>query len=153
MPHHSPRWRTLTGISSARPASNAGRRNCIPSAIPKQPRTSLPNSGRSSASRCSGTPATPSERVSRIASSGTPTTSRHIGYATRGTYIPVRRSTLPGVTVERFPGYGHYTEEVELTEYVYNFGPRKLMRRLLFEGGVLVKIETIGYGYREKNSE
>jgi hypothetical protein len=84
---------------------------------------------------------------------GNPTTSRHIGYATRGTYIPVRRSTLPGVTVERFPGYGHYTEEVELTEYVYNFGPRKLMRRLLFEGGVLVKIETIGYGYREKNSE
>ena len=57
------------------------------------------------------------------------------------------------MTIENFPGYGHYTEEVALTEYVYNFGPRKLMRRLLFEGGVLVKIETIGYGYREKKSK
>jgi hypothetical protein len=55
--------------------------------------------------------------------------------------------------VEHFPGYGHFTEEVALTEFVYNFGPRKLMRRLMFEGGVLVKIETIGYGYREKKSK
>ena len=84
---------------------------------------------------------------------GTPTTSRHLGYATRGTYIPVRRVFSPGVTIEHFPGYGHYTEEVELTEYVYNFGPRKFMRRLIFEGGVLKKIEKIGYGYREKKSK
>jgi hypothetical protein len=84
---------------------------------------------------------------------GTPTTSRHLGYATRGTYIPVRRVVSPGVTIEQFPGYGHYTEEVELTEYVYNFGPRKFMRRLIFEGGVLKKIEKIGYGYLEKKSK
>jgi hypothetical protein len=55
--------------------------------------------------------------------------------------------------VEHFPGYGRFVEEVALTEYVYNFGPRKLMRRLMFEGGVLVKIETIGYGYRETESK
>jgi hypothetical protein len=55
--------------------------------------------------------------------------------------------------VEHFPGYAHYTEEVALTEYVYNFGPRKFMRRLVFEGGVLIKIETIGYGYREDKSK
>ena len=84
---------------------------------------------------------------------GEPTTSRHLGYATRGTYIPVRRIVSPGVTIEHFPGYGHYTQEVELTEYVYNFGPRKFMRRLIFEGGVLKKIEKIGYGYREKKSK
>lgn len=72
---------------------------------------------------------------------------------TRGMYIPVRRNLSPGVTIEHFPGYGHYIEEVELTEYVYNFGPRKLMRRLIFEGGVLKKIETIGYGYRERKSK
>ena len=84
---------------------------------------------------------------------GAPTTSRHLGFALRGAYIPVRRSLSPGITIETFPGYGHYTQEVALTEYVYNFGPRKLMRRLLFEGGVLVKIETIGYGYREKKSK
>ena len=88
--------------------------------------------------------------VEVIKACGEPTTSRHLGYAMRGTYVPIRRAPAPGVSVERWPGYGHYTEEVALTEYVYNFGPRKLMRRLLFEGGVLVRIESLGYGYREK---
>ena len=84
---------------------------------------------------------------------GEPTTARDLGYALRGTYVPIRRSVGPGLNVERYPGYGHYTEEVLLTEYVYNFGPRKLMRRLLFEGGVLVRIETLGYGYNEKKNK
>jgi hypothetical protein len=84
---------------------------------------------------------------------GTPTTSRSLGYATRGSYIPVRRSISSGVTTEHFPGYGHFTQDVELTEYVYNFGPRKFMQRLTFEAGILVKIETIGYGYHEKKSK
>ena len=88
-----------------------------------------------------------------IKACGKPATSRHLGYALRGTYVPIRRNPAPGVSVERWPGYGHYTEEVALTEYVYNFGPRKLMRRLLFEGGVLVRIESLGYGYREKKSK
>jgi len=88
-----------------------------------------------------------------IRACGSPTTSRHIGYAVRGVYLPVRRTVSPGMTVEHFPGYGRFVEEVALTEYVYNFGPRKLMRRLIFEGGVLVKIETIGYGYRETKSK
>jgi hypothetical protein len=88
-----------------------------------------------------------------IKACGSPTTSRQLGYAVRGTYVPVRRHVSPGMTVEHFPGYGYYTEEVVLTEYVYNFGPRKLMRRLVFEGGILVKIETIGYGYQETKSK
>jgi len=57
------------------------------------------------------------------------------------------------MSVEHYPGYGRFIEEVVLTEFVYNFGPRKLMRRLMFEGGILVKIETIGYGYRETKSK
>ena len=84
---------------------------------------------------------------------GAPTTSRHLGYTTRGVYISARRSSSHGVNVEHFPGYGYVTEEVELTEYVYNFGPRKFMRRLVFEGGILVKIETIGRGYHETKSK
>jgi len=84
---------------------------------------------------------------------GAPTISRHLGYATRGSYVPVRRSISSGVTTEHFPGYGQYMEEVVLTEYVYNFGPRKFMQRLTFEAGILVKIETIGYGYHEKKSK
>jgi len=88
-----------------------------------------------------------------IRACGSPTTSRHLGYALRSTFLPVRRHASPGLSVEHFPGYAHYTEEVALTEYVYNFGPRKFMRRLVFEGGVLIKIETIGYGYRENKSK
>jgi hypothetical protein len=37
------------------------------------------------------------------------------------------------------------------TEMVYNFGPRKLIRILRFEGGYLVDIRTAGYGYLEKD--
>lgn len=84
---------------------------------------------------------------------GAPTTSRDLGYAIRGTYIPVRRHLVPGITAQHFPRYGQFNEQVLLTEYVYNFGPRKFMRRLIFEAGVLVRIEKIGYGYREKKSK
>lgn len=84
---------------------------------------------------------------------GNPTTARDLGYAVRGTFVPIRRHAAPGMTIEHYPGYGHYREEVLLTEYVYNFGPRKLMRRLLFEAGILVRIETIGYGYHEKKNK
>jgi len=81
---------------------------------------------------------------------GEPTTVRHIGYTLRGYTLPIERRLGPGFTERHFPGYGTYTEEVVVTEYTYNFGPRKLMRRLLFEGGILVSIETMGYGYREE---
>ena len=80
---------------------------------------------------------------------GEPTTMRHIGRAVRHVDVPIHRNHGGGWTSQRFPGYG-FSQEVIITEYVYNFGPRKLMRRLLFEGGVLVSVEAIGYGYKEK---
>jgi hypothetical protein len=78
---------------------------------------------------------------------GAPTTMRHIGRTVRSVNIPIE-SHYGGWTSRHFPGYG-LSEEVIVTEYVYNFGPRKLMRRLIFEGGILVSIESLGYGYRE----
>jgi hypothetical protein len=42
-----------------------------------------------------------------------------------------------------------YDHEIAVTELVYNRGPRKLMRRLVFEDHVLVNIETMGYGHIE----
>lgn len=45
---------------------------------------------------------------------------------------------------------GYFVEEVRVTQLVYNFGPRRLMQRLRFENSVLVRIETIGYGYRQR---
>lgn len=78
---------------------------------------------------------------------GTPTTMRHIGRTLRNINVPFE-GRHGGWTTRHFPGYG-FTQEVIVTEYVYNFGPRKLMRRLIFEGGVLVSIESLGYGYHE----
>jgi hypothetical protein len=40
--------------------------------------------------------------------------------------------------------------EVPVEIWLYNFGPDKLMRRLRFEDGELVDIETLGYGYTGK---
>lgn len=85
-----------------------------------------------------------------VAICGQPTTARNIGVAVRGVDVGYRSRYPGGWTSNRtYPGVG-LAQEVFITEYVYNFGPRKLMRRLLFEGGVLVSIETIGYGYIEK---
>lgn len=77
---------------------------------------------------------------------GEPTTARNLGFAVRGYSYDYGRRT--GVGTYRRPAYG-LSEEVIITEYVYNFGPRKLMRRLVFEGGVLVTIESLGYGYHD----
>ena len=78
---------------------------------------------------------------------GAPTTMREIGRTIRHINVPIE-GRHGGWTTRHFPGYG-FAQEVVVTEYVYNFGPRKLMRRLIFEGGILVSIESLGYGYRE----
>ena len=87
--------------------------------------------------------------VQVIAICGEPTTQRVIGRTLRApdvrAYPRDRRYPL-----DRHYYPAPYPTEVIVTEYVYNFGPRKLMRRLIFEGGVLVSIESIGYGYLEK---
>ena len=80
---------------------------------------------------------------------GAPTTMRNIGWTLRNINAPIRSNYGNGWRTEHFPGYG-FSQEVVVTEYVYNFGPRKLMRRLVFEGGILVSIESLGYGYNEK---
>ena len=83
-----------------------------------------------------------------VARCGQPTTMRHLGRTIR-TYDYFRHVRQHGYTYWRLPGFSHLATEVVVTEYVYNFGPRKLMRRLIFEGGVLVTIESIGYGYHD----
>jgi hypothetical protein len=41
--------------------------------------------------------------------------------------------------------------EIPVEVWLYNLGPDKLMRQIRFEGGHVVKIETLGYGYIEKS--
>ncbi len=89
-----------------------------------------------------------------IAACGQPTTIRHLGYALQAYDIGYRSHYPGGISTGRsYPGYGNLHQQVIVTEYIYNFGPRKFMRRLIFEGGVLVAIESIGYGYIEKKSK
>jgi hypothetical protein len=63
---------------------------------------------------------------------------------------------LAGRSVFRRPvvwGYGrpYYIGEdfieVSVESWIYNLGPNKLMRRIRFEDGIVVEIETLGYGY------
>ncbi len=78
---------------------------------------------------------------------GEPVSTRHLGYVIRSFGIgDGRLVSTPRGTVRR---QAWYQQEVEVTESIYNFGPRKLMRRLRFEGGILVSISTMGYGYHE----
>ncbi len=40
--------------------------------------------------------------------------------------------------------------EMPVELWTYNFGPNKFMRRIRFEDGLVVEIETLGYGYIQK---
>lgn len=87
--------------------------------------------------------------VQVIAVCGQPATMRNLGVAVRSYDYRYNNQSSPGWSGYSRPGFGHLAQEVIITEYVYNFGPRKFMQRLIFEGGVLVTIETIGYGYQK----
>ncbi len=76
---------------------------------------------------------------------GKPVSERSLGYVLRS-----HIDRTHGLTTTRYYGHGGYYREVLVTELVFNFGPRKFMRKMRFEGGVLTSIETIGYGYRDK---
>jgi hypothetical protein len=78
---------------------------------------------------------------------GEPTSIRHLGYVVRS-FNPMTRRNPSGTQIYRY-GRGNYYHEVPVTVFIYNFGPRKLMRKLRFEGGMLTDIETLGYGYLE----
>ena len=46
-------------------------------------------------------------------------------------------------------GYGPPAEK-RVVAMLFNFGPSKFMRRIRFEGGKVVGVETAGYGFREE---
>lgn len=37
--------------------------------------------------------------------------------------------------------------EIPVEVWTYNFGPSRLMQRIRFENGVVVRIESLGYGF------
>ena len=82
---------------------------------------------------------------------GEPVSTRHVGYVVRAYRYGNR--TILSTRHDHPAGYGHYHQEVVVTEMIFNFGPRKLMRKLTFEGGILTSIRTMGYGYIEKDEQ
>jgi hypothetical protein len=49
--------------------------------------------------------------------------------------------------IKRYYPYGRY--EVLIEEWIFNFGPNKLMRQVTFENGIVVDVETLDYGYHD----
>jgi len=80
---------------------------------------------------------------------GEPFSTRYLGYVLRP-YVVKRPSGIGGLSSQRHV-YAGFHQELAVTEMLFNFGPRKLMRRIRFEGGLLTSIETAGYGHRPKN--
>jgi Protein of unknown function (DUF2845) len=37
--------------------------------------------------------------------------------------------------------------EMAVETWIYNFGPNRLMQSIRFENGVVVKIDSLGYGF------
>jgi Protein of unknown function (DUF2845) len=73
-----------------------------------------------------------------LAKCGPPTEAmEHAPVYRSGTWIHGRRYNLG------------YDIEVLVETWIYNLGPHKLMRRIRFEDGLVVEIETLGYGFRE----
>jgi hypothetical protein len=78
---------------------------------------------------------------------GEPTAVRERGFVVRA-WTPVELMRRPDAEGVRF-GPGNFYQHLLVTEFIYNFGPSRLMRKLRFEGGMLTDIETLGYGYHE----
>ena len=57
------------------------------------------------------------------------------------------RDLNPPRESERYRAPLFAEEEVEVEDWVYNFGSNRLLRFLTFENGILVSIETGDYGY------
>ena len=81
---------------------------------------------------------------------GEPASRVRLGYVLRP-YILKRPAGVFGTHSTRH-GYAGFHQELLVTELVFNFGPRKLIRILRFEGGRLMSIRTAGYGYWEKDN-
>ncbi|MBT6209635.1 MAG: DUF2845 domain-containing protein [Woeseia sp.] len=79
---------------------------------------------------------------------GKPHSERQLGFILRP-YI-VRRPAGIGGFRSTHRSYGGYHQESAVTEMLFNFGPRKLMHRIRFEGGRLTNIEAAGYRHRGK---
>ena len=79
---------------------------------------------------------------------GEPSSVQHLGFVLRPYIIKQPAGSLGHRSTRHV--YAGFHEELPVTEMLFNFGPRRLMRIIRFEGGRVTNIETAGRGYREK---
>ena len=68
-----------------------------------------------------------------------------------GAPVSIERREVLQRPIRWFRGRPYYTSydfvPIPVEYWTYNLGPHKLMRRLKFEDGLLVDVETLGHGY------
>jgi hypothetical protein len=114
--------------------------------------------GPALAFRCNGrivSDGDPQDKVRHIC--GEPTSARQFAVWRAG--IPrgrvIRETTLRSgdatieATEEELALHDRSVVEVLIEEWTYNFGPRKLMRVVRFENGLVTGVSHLGYGYHE----
>ena len=72
-------------------------------------------------------------------------------YATRGSRhnayrVPARNHRRHSAEIGNEVEF-YFSEEVLIEEWIFNFGPNRLMREITFENGEVVKVETLEYGF------
>lgn len=80
---------------------------------------------------------------------GEPVSVRDLGFVVRS--FSYGRRSLLSTSRHQARDYPYYQSEVRVTEMLFNFGPRRLMRRVRFEDGFVTSIRTMGYGYIKKD--
>ena len=48
------------------------------------------------------------------------------------------------------PGISQSEAEIPVEVWIYNLGPSKLMRKIRFEDGIVIRIETLEHGYNAR---
>lgn len=87
---------------------------------------------------------------------------KYCGEPTAVTYRTVYRSGIPATQLRQSSKFHREFDagdellvhqrslvEVQVEEWTYNFGPRRLMRVIRFENGVVTDVSHLGYGYIE----
>jgi hypothetical protein len=69
----------------------------------------------------------------------------------------VQRKEILARPIRWYRGRPYYTSwepvPIPVEFWTYNLGPNKLMRRLKFEDGLLVDVETLGHGYNPPSDD
>ena len=88
-------------------------------------------------------------KVLRYCGEPAQTSSRFITRASAYNAYGVRHRNRADKSIAGGGNYYYFSEEILVEDWVFNFGPNKLMRRVTFENGEVVEVDTLDYGYHE----